>query len=125
MTQEEFKEMLIAAMNEMGYDDSATDTILDAVNDNVLMTGVYGSWNGAKFIPQNYVRVKMSALKSDMDYSSKTDEQKSELARTGTTRPTGLTEEMAGVQFFDKTLSPPRPIYWSGAEWVDATGNAV
>lgn len=46
--------------------------------------------------------------------------------QTGTTaqRPT-LTVKDRGYQYFDTSLSPIRPIWWSGSSWVDATGATV
>lgn len=46
----------------------------------------------------------------------------------GTTaqRPTGLTSNDVGVQYFDNTLAGAgKPIWWNGSAWVDATGVIV
>lgn len=39
------------------------------------------------------------------------------------TRPTGLFGPLSlGTTYFDTDLVPPRPIWWDGTQWVDATG---
>jgi hypothetical protein len=40
-------------------------------------------------------------------------------------RPTGLGTLSVGVSYFDQGLAPPRPIWWDGTQWVDATGTPV
>lgn len=40
----------------------------------------------------------------------------------GTTRPTA---PAAGTMWFDSSLTPPRPIWWTGSAWVDSTGTTV
>ena len=42
----------------------------------------------------------------------------------GSTRPT-LSTFSKGHRFFDESLSPAKPIYWTGSAWVDATGASV
>lgn len=42
--------------------------------------------------------------------------------RYGTTRPNGV---RVGFVFFDTSLSPARPIWYDGSNWVDATGTIV
>lgn len=42
----------------------------------------------------------------------------------GATRPTPRSSEK-GMYFFDTGITPPRPIWWTGTEWVDATGASV
>lgn len=37
-------------------------------------------------------------------------------------RPVGLSGMSTGVSYFDTTIAPPRPIWWDGTQWVDATG---
>lgn len=46
------------------------------------------------------------------------------IAESGTSsqRPTGV---KIGTMYFDTSLDTPRPIYWSGSKWVDATGADV
>jgi|GEM_PF-4274835 len=45
---------------------------------------------------------------------------------TTANRPTGLTSSDAGVQYFDTTLAAAgKPIWWTGTQWVDATGAVV
>lgn len=46
------------------------------------------------------------------------------IAESGTRsqRPTGV---KIGTMYFDTSLDTPRPIYWSGTKWVDATGADV
>ena len=44
--------------------------------------------------------------------------------KSGNIRPT-LTINDVGYVFFDGSLSPARPVWWTGTEWVDATGVAV
>ena len=48
----------------------------------------------------------------------------SSIKNSGTTaeRPTDVT---IGFQYFDMSLPIPRPIWWSGSKWVDATGTNV
>ena len=45
------------------------------------------------------------------------------MLKRGTTRP----KVNSGVvyEFFDESLSPQKPIWWTGTEWVDSTGTAV
>ena len=45
-----------------------------------------------------------------------------EYVRSGGVRPKTNT---VGQYFFDTSLTPPRPIYWTGSAWVDATGATV
>ena len=42
----------------------------------------------------------------------------------GSTRPI-LSNSSIGHKFFDTSLSPAKPIYWTGSGWVDATGATV
>lgn len=41
----------------------------------------------------------------------------------GTSRPSGLSSDNVGFQFFDISLN--KPIWWNGTAWVDATGTPV
>lgn len=41
---------------------------------------------------------------------------------SGGTRPS---TPLAGQMHFDTALTPPRPIWYTGAAWVDATGTSV
>ena len=44
---------------------------------------------------------------------------------SGAKRPDGGGYLPPGFMFFDTKLTPPRPIWWTGSEWVDATGAKV
>lgn len=66
------------------------------------------------------------------EHASKTDKtfenakwKKVQFVLSGKSRPTGLNNNHIGLQFFDETLSPKRPIWWNGSVWVDANGKEV
>ena len=48
--------------------------------------------------------------------------RKRSYSSSGATRPLN---PITGDSFFDTSLTPARPIWWSGTAWVDATGTAV
>ena len=47
-----------------------------------------------------------------------------EVVTSDRARPTG-SNRVVGMCMFDSTLTPARPIWWSGSAWVDATGASV
>ena len=67
MTQAEFNEMFLAAMEEYGYDESNVTDLIGLIDENVLITGVSGEWNSdhTAFAPTHYVRATMEAFKGD------------------------------------------------------------
>lgn len=40
-------------------------------------------------------------------------------------RPAPVLPLSVGVSYFDTSIAPPRPIWWDGTQWVDATGTPV
>ena len=50
-------------------------------------------------------------------------ESKFEVIGSTNSRPTDLSISEKGFQYYDTTLN--KPIWWTGANWVDATGATV